>query len=439
MFGLFSKETALVTLAVVPLAALVSSRTLHGHAPRILARTTVSLGAAAAAFVFYVELRRRMFPTKTPEALLPEAFAGKPLLARAGGAFLRWFAQPGTPHDVINNPLVGLPAPLRIAGALRVYARGLGQALLPLHLAGDYSAPQEPAPTRFWTVETSLGLALMALPMLVGLVCVALSVLRGRHAPMRSRATKLGLCGGALLWLVVTYFPVSNVPVVLPTVRAERFWYVPLFGLATLVGLAFSTLVRHTRDRPGRPARGAWRGALLGGFALLFVVQMVQARGHANDYVDDLAFWDACRKNATRSAKAHLNYSVMQGARKRNDERLAANLVAIQLSPEWPMAHVYMGDALCHAKRAEESVPYYVRGFELGANEVGLIALGLQCLWEAKLLGEDAPLMGRLEEDSAKHPGSWYAYLIGDLRAHGVEHDGVEPKYRPRGYNEGPK
>lgn len=439
VFGLFSKETALVTMAVVPLAALVSARTLHGHAPRIFARTAVSLGAAVAAFVYYVEMRKRLFPSKTPESLSVEAFADKPVLVRAAGAFLRWFAQPGTPHDVINNPLVGLPPGLRIAGALRVYARGLGQSLLPLHLAGDYSAPQEPAPQTFWELETVLGLVLMVLPVLIGVAAVGWALLRARHAPMRSKATKLGLFGGALLWLVVTYFPVSNIPVVLPTVRAERFWYVPMFGLATLVGLAFSSLLRRTRPKLGGRWRVLVRGVALGCFGLLFAVQVVQARDHANDYVDDLAFWDATRKNATRSAKAHLNYSVMQGARRRIEERIAANAVAIELSPEWPMAHVYMGDALCHAKRAAESVPYYTRGFSLGPNEVGLIALGLQCLWEAKLLEEDSETMQRFEEDAAKSPGSWYAHLIADLRAHGAEHGGVEPKYRPRGYNEGPK
>lgn len=442
VFGLFSKETALVTLAVVPMCALLSARALHAHAPRPWARTFVSFGASAAAFVYYVELRRRLFPSRTPEHLLPETLAGRPWPARAAGAFLRWFAQPGTPHDTINNPLVNLPTPLRIAGALRVYARGLGQSLLPLHLAGDYSAPQEPAPERFWELDTTIGLVLMVLPVLVGVIAVVWSLRHARKSRQSRRATRWALFGGSLLWIVVTYFPVSNIPVVLPTVRAERFWYVPMFGIATLVGLSLSALMRATRVRRGA-VRAAWqvpvRGAALGVFGLFFGIQVVQARDHANDYVDDLAFWDATRKNATRSAKAHLNYSVMQGARRRVDERISANAVAIQLSPEWPMAHVYMGDALCHAKRAPESVPHYLSGFALGPNEVGLIALGLQCLWEEKQLGADSETMARLEEDSAKHPGSWYAFLVSDLRSHGEEHGGVDPKYRPRGYNEGPK
>jgi hypothetical protein len=40
---------------------------------------------------------------------------------------------------------------------------------------------------------------------------------------------------------------------------------------------------------------------------------------------------------------------------------------------------------------------------------------------------------------AAKHPGSWLAYLAYDILENGEEYKGVQPKYRPRGYNEGPK
>ena len=47
----------------------------------------------------------------------------------------------------------------------------------------------------------------------------------------------------------------------------------------------------------------------------------------------------------------------------------------------------------------------------------------------------------RMELDAIKsnHPGSWVEYLSKDILEHGEEHNGVDPKYRPRGYNEGPK
>ena len=41
--------------------------------------------------------------------------------------------------------------------------------------------------------------------------------------------------------------------------------------------------------------------------------------------------------------------------------------------------------------------------------------------------------------DDLIDPGSWVEYLGKDVLEHGEEHNGVDPKYRPRGYNEGPK
>jgi hypothetical protein len=62
--------------------------------------------------------------------------------------FLVWFHQAPLPKDPLNNPLAEAEPKLRIAGALRVYARGVGQILFPKTLSGDYSFPQEPVPTK---------------------------------------------------------------------------------------------------------------------------------------------------------------------------------------------------------------------------------------------------------------------------------------------------
>jgi hypothetical protein len=140
-----------------------------------------------------------------------------------------------------------------------------------------------------------------------------------------------------------------------------------------------------------------------------------------------------------RSAKAHLNYSVMLGARGDLEGRLASNDVALKLAPEWPMASVYEGDTLCRLHRAPEAVPHYLRGFELGYNDQSLIALGLQCLWDEHELLPDAPLRGQLQDLGDKFPGSWLKYLVDDTLDSGTDYNGVNPKYRPRGYNEGPK
>jgi hypothetical protein len=38
-----------------------------------------------------------------------------------------------------------------------------------------------------------------------------------------------------------------------------------------------------------------------------------------------------------------------------------------------------------------------------------------------------------------RFPGSWLKYIVDDTFANGDDYKGVNPKYRPRGYNEGPK
>jgi hypothetical protein len=420
LFGLYSKESALCLVPLVPLAALLAAPATHPHRPLPFARAALAFVATACAFVFYVEARRRCFPAPIAHELSIEANADKPWAQRTFATLLRWYAQPALPRDPLNNPLIDASGPLRVAGGLRVYARGLGQVLLPWTLSGDYSAPQEPIPARLVFPESVLG-ALAFVGPLVATAYVAI-----REWWSRSNGARIAI-GVSLTWIVLSYFPVSNVPVVLPTVRAERFWYFPAIGTCVLLGLAFDWVLAR------------WRAIGLGAFTAWFLFQCFAARRHANDYTDDLVFWEATRRAVPRSAKAHLNYSVMQGARGRLDIRLEANKIALDLAPQWPMASVYYGDTLCRLHRPFEAWPYYEKGFDLAPNDVNLIALGVQCLWDEQGLAKGSKIRDDLENAGDKHPGSWLDYVAKDTLENGEEHKGVDPKYRPRGYNEGPK
>jgi hypothetical protein len=452
LLGLYSKESALCIVPMVPIAALLTSQLTHPERPLRWARASVAALVAGGAFVFYVEMRRRLFPVATPHELTAEANAGTPLLHRIFAAGLRWYAQPMLPHDPLNNPLIKASTPYRVAGALRVYLRGLGQLVFPKTLSGDYSAPQEPIPDHLLFPESILGGMAMVLPFVLSPIIGVVSWLRWRRAkevalpaegPFRTAAdaAPISVLPGAafgpiaafaMLWIVISYFPVSNIPVVLPTVRAERFWYFPAIGSCMLLAIVFAKLIGAAKN--ARAVAGA--AAFIGLFALF---QCSAARWHAFDYKNDLAFWDATRKSVPNSAKAHLNYSVMLGARGDLEGRLVSNGVALRLAPEWPMASVYEGDTLCRLHRAPEAVPYYLRGFELGPNDQSLIALGLQCLWDEKELQVDQVLRDKLSESADKNPGSWLKYLVDDTLDNGDDNKGVNPKYRPRGYNEGPK
>lgn len=438
-FGLLSKESAMCCVPLVPLTALFTARALHPERPRALLRAAVALLVSVMTFVGYVEARRRLFPAPLPAELSVAANEHKGALGRAFAAVLRWYAQPLLPRDPLNNPLVKATPPYRIAGALRVYTRGLWQIVFPWTLSGDYSAPQEPIPARLVFPESLFGALAMIVPIPAAFVLWRRSERRvppgpaAEGAPARDAASPVGpVVGVGLSWIVLAYFPVSNIPVLLPTVRAERFWYFPVIGSSLVLGVVLAAVLARLT------ARGMRRVGI-GLVTVFFLFQCVSARRHANDYTDDLSFWDATRKAVPRSAKAHLNYSVMKGARNDLPTRLASNKIALELAPEWPMASVYYADTLCRMHRAAEAVPHYKRGFTLGPNDLSLIALGLQCLWDEKMLTPGSPLRDELDTLKEGYQGTWFDYLVRDILDNGEKHNGVDPKHRPRGYNEGPK
>src|SRR4029078_3798576 len=86
----------------------------------------------------------------------------------------------------------------------------------------------------------------------------------------------------ALVLIVVSYFPHSNIPVVLPTVRAERFLYFPAIGSSLLIEALFYRLHEALSGSGGAPRR--WTAAITPAiFALFFGFQCVQAYRHAMD------------------------------------------------------------------------------------------------------------------------------------------------------------
>lgn len=439
-FGLYSKESVIVAVPLVTWAALVWAPAFHPARPLRGLRALLAFASSTGALVVYTVARKKLFPIPLPADLRESLPATAPVVKRAFHEFLRWFGQPKLPSDPINNPLVDADFAHRVAGALRVYTRGLGQVLCPWRLSGDYSYPAEPVPSRLLFPESVIGGAALVLPPLIAIGLWIWAWRREHQArkegnpdPARHLWFAL-LLGVALLWVPVAYFPHSNIPILLPTVRAERFWYLPVIGTSLLIGALMDRFLTSLR----------WERAALLVTVAFFGFQSARARMHALDYTDDLTFWRATRAAVPNSAKAQLNYSVMVGAHLRDpkhpnkalEQRLAFNAEAMRLAPKWPMAHIYYGDTLCRMQKADEAWPHYVKGFELGPNDPNLIALAIQCLWDEKAVSSRETELLDLAD---RHKGSWLAYFATEIVYHGEENGGVEKKYRPRGYDEGPK
>lgn len=413
LLGLLSKETMLSFLPVVPVLALLL---WDGRSPTNTGRLSVGAvsGVSAALSLFaYVSLRRAFYSGSW--AQIPAPTGSFP---RVFGPFFRWFDQPPLPADPMNNPLLTAQVSERWTTAAEIFAKQLGQIPFPYGLSGDYSYPAEPVAS-FGVVPFLGGLAFVCLTALA-LFCT-IQVLRGRGSPL------MRLLGAGALWLPATYLPVSNALVLLPTIRADRLMYLPSMGAVLLGTCCFRFL--HPRLSAWFPSKRVRLSFLL----VFFGFQAASARYYATDYASDLVFWRRTSGRSPASAKAHLNYGVMVGARGDNRARLAHTKRAVRLAPSWPMGRVYLADSHCRLGEKKRAMQEYLPALELAAGSKALTALSLQCIWD---MGAFPEHRHALMDAAYRHPDTWLDYFVHELSTDGARHQGISPQYRPRRYNE---
>ncbi|HEX5054712.1 MAG TPA: tetratricopeptide repeat protein [Planctomycetota bacterium] len=201
-----SKESGLAWVAFAPLCVLVPA--LHrGRSWTSLRGDVVVLAATAAVpATIYLLLRAHML------ANLP------------GG--------PDAAVGLLENPLLGLPAPARVASGVLVLGYGLLLTLLPLHLSVDYGPSQLP-------VVTSMHDAW--LPAAIGAAAVlAAAVVLG----LRNRRRRPFVCLAAACFFGFSLMT-SNVLFPSFTYFAERSFVTPSLALALLA--AWAARVRASR------------------------------------------------------------------------------------------------------------------------------------------------------------------------------------------------
>jgi tetratricopeptide (TPR) repeat protein len=195
--------------------------------------------------------------------------------------------------------------------------------------------------------------------------------------------------------------------------------YTPLIGVCIVLGALWPRLGRY-RASPRV-------------LTLVLLTSALQARAHALHYESDVLFWRATSHGTPGSAKAHLNLGVMLGARGDPEGRVRATRRSVELSPKWPLAHVYLADAMCRAGRPSEAIPHYVRGLELAPDQKDIAALSLQCLWDTGTFEKARPALERV---ATRDPRGWLGFLLGQVVSHGQENGGVPSAYRSHGYNQ---
>ena len=237
--GLFSKESAVVVLAAMVIYDLAFPQTWRARAAGYL--------ALAVSFLVFFDVRDQVL-AKLPSAVVP--FGENPLL---GADF--WTAR---------------------LTAVKVVGKYLWLLLWPSHLSCDYSYNQIPLST--W-VDWK---ALAAVAACAALAAVAIACYR-RSKPV--------------FFFIAFFFaalaPTSNMAILIGTIMAERFLYLPSIGFAGCLVVAVYAVCR----RLPRAAPVA--------LALICVAFAVRTYTRNFDWFDDRSLWTSAVKVSPDSFKTH--------------------------------------------------------------------------------------------------------------------------------------
>ncbi|MGO9259126.1 MAG: tetratricopeptide repeat protein [Bryobacteraceae bacterium] len=234
--------------------------------------------------------------------------------------------------EFAENPLVSAGFWTARLTAVKVVGKFLWLFLWPAHLSADYS--YNAVPLFGWRAtnwESAKALFALAVCLVAGLLAVLLAV-RRRPKP--------------LLFFLVFFFvalaPTSNLIVLIGSIMAERFLYLPSVGLAGCVVAAIHELgQRRSLQRPAA-APVAW--AALGLVCLAFTAR-IYARNF--DWQDDRSLWTSAVEVCPESARPHYNLGrELERIPDRLPEAIAEYQAALRIEPDRADAHTNLGNAL---------------------------------------------------------------------------------------------
>ena len=313
-----------------------------------------------------------------------------------------------------NNILLEQSFGVRALTGLKLFLLTLRLMLFPLNLSPDYSYAEIMPAFHPGSVEVLAG-GLALLLLLLGAWCLR------RREPQISTAIVLTL---------VTWTAISNIPVALPTIFAERLLYLPTAGLALAFGRGLE--LAWTSGRP--------RLALLMAFVVL-PANLARSAVRDQDWKDDISLFSAAVQVCPRSARVWNNLGSALQSKGLHPEAMAALERALHIAPQWSAPHTFMGVSLDLTGRHEEAEQHLRRAVELDPRlVVSSYNLGLYLARRGRrqeaaavlraLLARrpDQPreirLLESIEEDLANRP-------VLDLWWDGSEGDGARPRPDP--------
>jgi len=240
-----------------------------------------------------------------------------------------WMRVQSHAHLLVNfaeNPLIAAGFWTARLTAIKVIGRFLWLFVWPASLSADYSYNAIP-------VAVDAG-ALAALIASIALVFAALR-LRDRSKPL--------WFGVIFFWIALA--PTANLVMIIGSIMAERFMYLPAIGLAASAVALLAML-----DRRAAIAAAALASVVLG--ARTYVRNF--------DWYDGVSLWSSAIQVNPQAARAHNNlafeYSRIPG---RMPDAIAEYQAALRIRPDYPEAHFNLGNALRQTSRIGEAIAEY--------------------------------------------------------------------------------
>ena len=271
------------------------------------------------------------------------------LIVTVGGVLLIYVALRQTlvaplstiKRDILNNPLLNEPIASRIWTGLAILTLTIERSAFPLRLIPDYSfAEITPLRTPFHPH------VVFGLVFLVALIASAWWL--RRREPMWTMG---------VVMLVVGWLALSNIPVPLPIVFAERL----LYGITASMALLFAAGIDGLWLRQ-RQAAWTLLAVLIGG-------NLVRSVARDRDWHDDLRLFSRATYDAPRTARAwnNLGAALMQDGRRA--DALDALDRAIAIEPNWSPPHTLAGITLADLGRRREAEASLRRGYAINPDD----------------------------------------------------------------------
>jgi tetratricopeptide (TPR) repeat protein len=246
-------------------------------------------------------------------------------------------------HFMENSLVSGSFLTARLT-AVKVIGKLLWLFVWPALLSADHS--YNAVPLFGWHIfEWEDAKALIAMAVCLGAVLLAL---RWRH-----RRKPLFFFIG---FFFVALIPTANLVILIGSIMAERFAYLPSVGLAGCAAIALHELARRLPFRPPVCARAAWTG-----MAVVCVGLGARTYTRNLDWHDRLSFWTSTVSASPNSARPHNNLGeTLSRIPGRLADAVAELETAVRILPDYADAHYNLGNALARVPgRLPEAIAEY--------------------------------------------------------------------------------